>query len=169
MTEAAVNGPGGSPKTNFEAEKPMFTDDWLEDLKIKYGDDAVQLKDWNLNEIKSRYSGRLAKVNNPDIGADKLAERIGGESRVRFEHDTSFREFDAISSEYIAQAKPALSSANPAVKDQMKASFEAAIATNKKVYYQFEGVPAQSVIDKLMEYSERYGIEVVIDTTPLLN
>lgn len=30
--------------------------------------------------------------------------------------------------------------------------------TGKKVYYHFEGQPAQSVIDKMKEYSNRYGI-----------
>lgn len=32
-----------------------------------------------------------------------------------------------------------------------------------KVYYQFEGIPSQEVLDKLYEYSERYGVEVIID------
>ena len=96
-----------------------------------------------------------------------LAERIGGESRVKFTNDPKAREFDAISNEYIAQAKPALSTLNKSVREQMKATFEAAKQTGKKVYYQFEGTPAQSVIDKLYEYSERYGVEVIIDTNPL--
>lgn len=26
-----------------------------------------------------------------------------------------------------------------------------------KVYYQFEGIPSQEVLDKLYEHSERYG------------
>jgi hypothetical protein len=67
----------------------------------------------------------------------------------------------------VAQAKPALNTVNKSVRNQMKATFEAAANTGKKVYYQFEGKPAQSVIDKLKEYSERYGIEVVIDVVPL--
>ncbi|GAE05128.1 restriction endonuclease fold toxin [Paenibacillus sp. JCM 10914] len=56
---------------------------------------------------------------------------------------------------------------NKKVRDQMKATFEAAEQTGKKVYYHFEGEPAQSVIDKLHEYSQRYGIDVHIDTDPL--
>ena len=71
------------------------------------------------------------------------------------------------SDDYIAQAKPALSSANPTVKTQMKATFEAAKTTGKKVYYQFEGKPDISVINKLMEYSNRYGIDIIIDTESL--
>lgn len=113
------------------------------------------------------YSGKLEKVNSPDANADMLAERIGGESRVKFTNDPKAREFDAISNEYIAQAKPALSTLNKSVREQMKATFEAAKQTGKKVYYQFEGTPAQSVIDKLYEYSERYGVEVIIDINPL--
>ena len=42
--------------------------------------------------------------------ADALAERIGGESRVKFSSDPKAREFDVISDEYIAQAKPDLKS-----------------------------------------------------------
>ena len=49
----------------------------------------------------------------------------------------------------------------------MKATFEAALAHDKIVYYQFEGMPNQCVIDKLYEYSARYGVEVIIDTNPL--
>ena len=114
------------------------------------------------------YSGELIKVSKEDIAADALAERIGGESRVRFANDPQGREFDVINDEYIAQAKPALKTFNKDVRNQMKATFETAKLTNKKVYYQFEGEPSQSVIRKLQEYSERYGIEVIIDTKPLM-
>lgn len=114
-----------------------------------------------------RYSGTLEKVNKPDAAADALADRIGGQSRVKFSGDSAGREFDAISEQYVAQSKPALQTVNKSVRDQMKATFEAAQETGRKVYYHFEGQPAQSVIDKLNEYSSRYGIDVVIDTNPL--
>lgn len=114
-----------------------------------------------------RYSGGLQKVNKPDAAADALAERLGGESRMKFDTDPIGREFDAVSDEYIAQTKPALQQVNKKVRDQMKATFEAAQQTGRKVYYHFEGEPAQSVIDKLHEYSQRYGIDVHIDTDPL--
>ncbi|WP_258394692.1 restriction endonuclease fold toxin [Paenibacillus sp. MDMC362] len=114
-----------------------------------------------------RYSGELQKVNKPDAAADALAERLGGESRMKFDSDPIGREFDAISDEYVAQTKPALQQVNKKVRDQMKATFEAAEQTGRKVYYHFEGEPAQSVIDKLHEYSQRYGIEVHVDTDPL--
>jgi hypothetical protein len=42
----------------------------------------------------------LVKVNKPDPAADALAERLGGESRVKFENDPKGREIDAISDEY---------------------------------------------------------------------
>ncbi|WP_221770543.1 restriction endonuclease fold toxin [Listeria booriae] len=115
----------------------------------------------------SPYSGDLVKVPKPDDAADLLAERVSGESRVRFENDPKGREFDVISDEFVAQAKPALNNLGTKVRSQMRATFEAAKRTGKKVYYQFEGEPAQEVIDKLYEYSERFGVEVVIDTTPL--
>ncbi len=114
-----------------------------------------------------RYSGNLEVVNKPDAAADALADRIGGQSRVKFSSDSVGREFDAISEDYVAQSKPALQTLNKSVRDQMKATFEAAQETGRKVYYHFEGQPAQSVIDKLNEYSSRYGIEVVIDTKHL--
>ncbi|MEK3731592.1 WXG100 family type VII secretion target [Paenibacillus sp. FSL M8-0334] len=114
-----------------------------------------------------RYSGNLEVVNKPDAAADALAGRIGGQSRVKFSNDPAHREFDAISDQYVAQSKPALQTVNKSIRDQMKATFEAAQETGRKVYYHFEGQPAQSVIDKLNEYSSRYGIEVIIDTKPL--
>lgn len=115
-----------------------------------------------------RYSDTLVKINKPDAAADVLAERIGGQSRVNYTGDSVGREFDAISDQYVAQSKPALQTVNKSVRNQMKATFEAAQETGKKVYYHFEGQPAQSVIDKLNEYSGRYGIDVVIDTKSLL-
>lgn len=72
-----------------------------------------------------------------------------------------------ISDQYIAQAKPPLKCVNKTVRTQMKATFEAAKKYGRKVYYQFEGIPSQEVLDKLYEYSERYGVEVIIDTEPL--
>jgi len=121
----------------------------------------------NTKGSKPPYSGKLINVNKPDAAADKLADRINGKSRMKFENDPNGREFDAISKKYIAQTKPALKTLNPSVRNQMKATFEAAKATNKKVYYHFEGKPAQSVIDKLNEYSKRYDIEVIIDIESL--
>ncbi|MFC9711767.1 RHS repeat-associated core domain-containing protein [Paenibacillus sp. NPDC056933] len=114
-----------------------------------------------------RYSGDLVKVNKPDAAADALAERIGGQSRVKFSNDPAGREFDAISAQYVAQSKPALQTVNKNVRNQMKATFDAAKETGRKVYYHFEGQPAKSVIDKLFEYSSRYRIEVIIDIKPL--
>ncbi|PXZ03942.1 restriction endonuclease fold toxin [Gilliamella apicola] len=116
-------------------------------------------------QSNNKYSGGLVKVNKPDAAADALAQRIGGVSRVRFANDG--REFDCISDMYIAQTKPALQQLNKSVRVQMKATFEAAKDTNRSVYYHFEGQPSQSVINKLNEYSNRYGVKVVIDTKPL--
>lgn len=112
------------------------------------------------------YSGELRKASNPDEAADKLGHRLHGKSRVYFENDPKKREFDAVSKDYIAQTKPALKTLNASVRNQMKASFEAAQQTGRKVYYHFEGEPAKSVIDKLYEYGKRYGVDVVIDTNP---
>ena len=67
----------------------------------------------------------------------------------------------------MAQTKPALKQLNAAVRKQMKATFKAAKETNRTVYYHFEDQPATSVINKLNEYSNCYGVKVVIDTKPL--
>lgn len=88
-----------------------------------------------------RYSGVLEKVNKPDPAADALAERIGGKSRVKFSTDTTGREFDVVNDEYIAQAKPSLNSYGKSWRNQTKATFEAAKATGRKAYFQFEGTP----------------------------
>ncbi len=114
-----------------------------------------------------RYSGTLEKVNKPDAAADALAKRIGGESRVKFSNDPSGREFDVVSNEYIAQAKPDLQSYGKSWQTQTKATFEAALETGRKVYFQFEGTPTDAILSKIAEYAARYGVEYVIDTTPL--
>ena len=118
-------------------------------------------------EISYRKSREIIQCNTKDAAADELAKRIGGQSRSAFADDPIQREFDVISDQYIAQAKPPLKCVNKTVRTQMKATFEAAKKYERKVYYQFEGIPSQEVLDKLYEYSERYGVEVIIDTEPL--
>ncbi|OPX41940.1 hypothetical protein CLHUN_42000 [Ruminiclostridium hungatei] len=113
------------------------------------------------------YSGDLKKVDSPDPAADKLAERINGESRVRFSNDTTGREFDAISDRYIAQSKPADFKLGSSFRNQAKATFEAASQNGKQPYFHFEGSPSSSVLSKIAEYAFRYGIEPIIDITPL--
>ncbi len=113
-----------------------------------------------------RYSGGVEKVNKADPDADKLAQRIGGESRVKFKNDPDGREFDVVSDQHIGQAKPANFTLNKSFRDQARATFEAAQDSGRKVYYHFDGPPGPGVTEKLKEYSSRYGVEVVIDTTP---
>ncbi len=113
-----------------------------------------------------QYSGGLQKVNVDDPDADALADRIGGQSSVKFEGDPSAREFDAVSDQYVGQAKPANFQGGSSFRNQAKATFEAAQDTGREVYYHFDGPPNQSVIDKLNEYSARYDVPVVIDIDP---
>jgi hypothetical protein len=112
-----------------------------------------------------RYSGELQKVPKPDPDADKLAERIGGESRVKFSNDPNGREWDVVSDEYLGQAKPDLKLGSD-FRNQAKATFEAAKEIGRKVYYHFDGQPDPQVLQKLEEYSKRYGVPVIIDTIP---
>lgn len=68
----------------------------------------------------------MQKVSEPDAAANALADRIVGESKVKFSSDPSGREFDGVSDEYIAQAKPGLRSYGKNWRKQTKAAFEAA-------------------------------------------
>lgn len=111
--------------------------------------------------------GDLKKVPKPDPAADKLAEKLGGESRMKFENDPTGREFDAISDDYVAQSKPAGMQMGSAFRNQAKATFERAIESGRTPYFHFEGDPAPDVISKLHDYGRRYGIEPVIDVSPL--
>jgi hypothetical protein len=81
--------------------------------------------------------GELLSVNAKDRAADLLAERIGGKASVRFANGPP-NEFDAVSSEYVAQAKPANFTLNQAFRNQAKATFEVAIQSGRTPYFQFD-------------------------------
>jgi hypothetical protein len=110
--------------------------------------------------------GRLVEVKKADPAADKLAERIGGESRRRFEHGPD-NEFDVVSDLYVAQTKPANLTHGKEFRDQAKATFEAALATGRTPYFHFEGPPKKGVLEALARYERRYGVRPVIDLNPL--
>lgn len=110
--------------------------------------------------------GELVRVNAKDRAASALAERIGGEASVRFAGGPS-NEFDAVSAEYVAQAKPANFTLNKAFRDQAKVTFEVAAQSGRTPYFQFDGPPGPGVLRTLGRYADRYGIEPVIDLTPL--
>ena len=135
--------------------------------KVEYEDVCDLRNAGDVLETSYGKSREIIQCNTKDAAADELAKRIGGQSRSAFADDPIQREFDVISDQYIAQAKPPLKCVNKTVRTQMKATFEAAKKYERKVYYQFEGIPSQEVLDKLYEYSERYGVEVIIDTEPL--
>jgi hypothetical protein len=106
------------------------------------------------------------KVNAKDPAADQLAERIGGEPSVRFSNGPP-NEFDSVSDQYVAQAKPANFTLNQAFRNQAKTTFEVAIKTGRTPYFQFDGQPGPGVLQTLSRYADRYGIQPVIDLTPL--
>jgi Restriction endonuclease fold toxin 3 len=110
--------------------------------------------------------GELVSVNAKDRAADLLAERIGGEASVRFANGPA-NEFDALSTEYVAQAKPANLTLNKAFRDQAKVTFEVALQSGRTPYFQFDGPPGPGVLRALSRYADRYDIEPVIDLTPL--
>lgn len=110
--------------------------------------------------------GELVSVNAKDQAADLLAERIDGKASVRFANGPA-NEFDALSHEYVAQAKPANFTLNQAFRNQAKVTFEVALQSGRTPYFQFEGPPGPGVLHTLSRYADRYGIEPVIDLTPL--
>jgi len=86
---------------------------------------------------------------------------------MKFANDPKGVEFDIITKDFIVETKPALKSIESSFRKQAKRIFEAAIETNKKVYFHFEGEPAGEVIKKLSEYAIRYNVEMIIDIKPL--
>lgn len=100
--------------------------------------------------------------------AQALAGRIGGKAQVEFASGPNAgREFDAVSGEYVAQAKPANFGLSQAFRVQAKATFQAAVDTGRTPYFQFDGPPQSGVIQAVNRYAERYGVQPVIDTNPL--
>ena len=81
--------------------------------------------------------GELVRVNAKDRAADLLAERISGEASVRFANGPA-NEFDAFSTEYVAQAKPANFTLNQAFRNQAKTTFEVALQVGRTPYFQFD-------------------------------
>ena len=110
--------------------------------------------------------GELVSVDAKDRAADLLAERIHGEASVRFANGPA-NEFDALSTEYVAQAKPANFTLNQAFRNQAKSTFEVALQSGRTPYFQFDGPPGPGVLHTLSRYADRYGIEPVVDLTPL--
>ncbi|WP_411861010.1 restriction endonuclease fold toxin [Pseudomonas sp. PDM13] len=114
-------------------------------------------------EVFAKYT----KVNVNDPAADAIAARLGGISSAKFPGKFKDREFDVFSDEFIGQTKPANFQMGSAFRNQAKGTFEAAVELGRKPYFHFDGAPNPAVIEKLNEYGKRYGIEPVIDTTPL--
>jgi hypothetical protein len=109
--------------------------------------------------------GRLLKVPKPDLAADVLANKLGGQSCMRFEGDP--HEFDAVTDDYLAQSKPPDFTLNKKFRDQAKATFELAGQSGRTPYFHFESPPGPGVLKKIDEYAQRYGTQPVIDIGPL--
>ena len=161
----------GEDKENGAAAQDKVSDRVLNHYEYDAFGNTISCEERVANRFRYQTSygksREIIQCNTKDAAADELAKRIGGQSRSAFADDPIQREFDVISDQYIAQAKPPLKCVNKTVRTQMKATFEAAKKYERKVYYQFEGIPSQEVLDKLYEHSERYGVEVIIDTEPL--
>jgi hypothetical protein len=116
--------------------------------------------------IYTQYSGGIKQAAKEDAGADLLAEKLGGQSRMIFNNDPKGREFDVISDQYIGQTKTSMNSLSSQFREQAKATIEAAIETGRQAYFHFETAPADKVIRQLREYEKRYDVEIIIDISP---
>ncbi|WP_304363940.1 restriction endonuclease fold toxin, partial [Paenibacillus macerans] len=116
--------------------------------------------------IYTQYSGGLKQSAKEDAGADLLAEKLGGQSRMIFNNDPKGREFDVVSDQYIGQTKTSMNSLSSQFREQAKATIEAAIETGRKAYFHFETAPVDNVIRQLREYEKRYDVEIIIDISP---
>ncbi|MBJ7540053.1 restriction endonuclease fold toxin [Marinomonas transparens] len=155
---------GGRPTVNGDPANPSSVTKNSEANRELYGEENAT--DAFPSGTGNAYDGGLIKVDVEDADADALANHLGGRSSVRFKNDPVGKEFDAVSDQYIAEAKPAFKSFGKDERIQAKRAFEAAKETGRDVYYHFNGEPGSSVIRQLEEYSKRYDIKVVIDTKP---
>lgn len=112
------------------------------------------------------HSGGLKQSAKEDAGADLLATKLGGQSRMIFNNDPKGREFDIVSDKYIGQTKTSMNSLSSQFREQAKATIEAAIETGRKAYFHFETAPADKVIRQLREYEMRFDVEIIIDISP---
>ncbi|WP_366290676.1 restriction endonuclease fold toxin [Paenibacillus sp. AN1007] len=116
--------------------------------------------------VYTQYSGGLKQASKEDAGADLLAEKLGGQSRMIFNNDPKNREFDTVSDQYIGQTKTSMNNLSSQFREQAKATIEAAVETGRKAYFHFETAPADKVIRQLREYEKRYNVEIIIDISP---
>jgi hypothetical protein len=111
--------------------------------------------------------GDMVPSGDRDPAADALAKRLGGRPSVKFSTDPKGREFDAVSDDCIGQTKMSGRQVGSRLRNQAKATFEAAKATDRRPYFHFDEAPSPGVVEKLADYARRYGLEPVIDTQPL--
>ncbi|MBK6519762.1 MAG: hypothetical protein IPG04_37935 [Polyangiaceae bacterium] len=117
--------------------------------------------------LRNAYWGERIRVPNPDPAADALAKRLGGESRFKFAADPLGHEFDAISNVYIGQTRDAGAAMGRRFRNQAKATFEASLASGRMPYFHFQSTPHPTVLRKLREYEDRYGLPAAFDFIPL--
>jgi len=133
-----------------------------ENGRILYQRDPPNDNEWN--DVPNL---DYTKVNVVDPAADEIARRLGGESSVKFPGRFNNREFDVVTDTLLGQTKPANFQLGSAFRNQAKATFEAALELGRTPFFHFDGPPSPAVISKLQEYAQRYGIDPIIDTTPL--
>lgn len=111
---------------------------------------------------------KFIKTNIKDDAADILARKLHGYSSVEFpDSKWAGREFDFYTRKYLGQTKPANFKIGSSFRKQAKATFEAAKEFKRTPYFHFDGEPDMKVIRQIQEYSRRYGVDFVIDTTKL--
>ncbi len=101
------------------------------------------------------------KSGHVDASAETLAIKLGGLSSVMFADEGSV-EFDTVSDLFIAQTT-SRTKMNKRFRTQARNTFEAASATGRKVYYEFQRTPEVALINKLQQYANEYNVELIID------
>ncbi|WP_405825925.1 hypothetical protein OG241_49995 [Streptomyces sp. NBC_01390] len=103
-----------------------------------------------------------------DPNAQLLANKLGGRAQVEFLQLKDY-EFDAVSDEYVASAKPGNFKVGKAFRDQAKRMYEVSAASGRTPYFQFDSAPSRDVMNAIRRYDSRYGMQAVIDIGPLGN
>ncbi|WP_329453961.1 restriction endonuclease fold toxin [Streptomyces sp. NBC_01497] len=105
-------------------------------------------------------------MNKPDPAADELSERLGGESGGKFENGPEGREFDAIGDQYVGSRNPR-NAGRKSPSQPGERNIRICDTIGRTPYSPFGGEPGLDVIARLEECGRRFGIDRVIDKTPL--
>jgi hypothetical protein len=120
--------------------------------------------------VVSSNGAEIVPTGDVDVAALVLAERIGGTASVRLAGFGN-REFDAVSSQYVAQTTSAASASlrpsnylSPGRRRQIRETLRAALETRRTALFEFVGVaPAPAVVEFITRNADRIGARAHIE------